>query len=86
MHSFTPGITGKVEMVYEGEQKGAEMVARQLVGQAIRNVFDRHYPEIGRELGSGGADDIGPYARVIAWFADGNAIELSGSAGEDVID
>ena len=77
LQMLLPAITGKVEMVYEGEQKGAEMVARQLVGQAIRNVFDRHYPEVGREVGSGGEDDVGPYAHIVTWFADGNGIELS---------
>jgi len=72
-----PAITGKVELVYEGEQKGAEVVARQLIGQAIRTLFDRHYPEIGRELGSGGEDDVGPYAGIVAWFATGNHLQIS---------
>ena len=39
LQMLLPAITGKVEMVYEGEQKGAEVVARQLVGQAVREVF-----------------------------------------------
>src|SRR5881398_3521838 len=30
-----PAITGKVEMVYEGEQQGAEVVARKLIGTAV---------------------------------------------------
>jgi magnesium chelatase subunit I len=77
LHMLLPAITGKVEMVYEGEQKGAEVVARQLIGQAVRAVFDRHFPEVGREVGSGGEDDFGPYAAIVAWFADGNEVEIS---------
>ena len=72
-----PAITGKVEMVYEGEQQGAEVVARKLIGQAVKKVFDARFPEVGKEAGSGGEDDKGPYARMIRWFADGNAVTVS---------
>ena len=72
-----PAITGKVEMVYEGEQKGAEVVARQLIGQAVRTTFDRHLESPGRELGSGGEDDTGPYASIVQWFAEGHTVERS---------
>ncbi len=77
LHMLLPAITGKVEMVYEGEQQGAEVVARRLVGQAVKKVFDSRFPEIGKEAGSGGEDDRGPYARMIRWFADGNAVTIS---------
>lgn len=76
LHMLLPAITGKVEMVYEGEQQGAEVVARRLIGEALKKVFDRRFPEVGREVGSGGEDDTGPYARIVAWFADGNQITL----------
>lgn len=72
-----PALTGKLEMVYEGEQQGVEVVTRQIIGQAVQRVFDDHFPEVGREVGSGGEDDDGPYAAVVRWFADGNSIELS---------
>jgi magnesium chelatase subunit I len=77
LHMLLPAITGKVEMVYEGEQQGVEVVARQLVGQAVQEVFDRRFPEVGKEVGSGGEDDTGPYAGIVAWFAAGNHVELS---------
>ncbi len=77
LHMLLPAITGKVEMVYEGEQQGAEVVARRLIGQAVKKVFDNRFPEIGKETGSGGEDDKGPYARMIRWFADGNAVTIS---------
>jgi magnesium chelatase subunit I len=72
-----PAITGKVEMVYEGEQQGAEVVARRLIGQAVKKAFDSRFPEVGKELGSGGEDDKGPYAPIVRWFAEGNSVTLS---------
>jgi magnesium chelatase subunit I len=39
-----PAITGKVEMVYEGEQQGAEVVAKKLIGNAVKKVFDAKFP------------------------------------------
>jgi magnesium chelatase subunit I len=77
LHMLLPAITGKVEMVYEGEQQGVEVVARQLVGEAAKATFDRRFPEVGKELGSGGEDDVGPYSEIVAWFADGGEVELS---------
>ncbi|MES1244661.1 MAG: magnesium chelatase [Acidobacteriota bacterium] len=77
LHMLLPAITGKVEMVYEGEQQGAEVVARRLLGQAVRKVFDERFPEVGKELGSGGEDDRGPYVRIVQWFADGNSVTLA---------
>lgn len=77
LHMLLPAITGKVEMVYEGEQQGAEVVARRLVGDAIKKVFLELFPEVGKELGSGGSDDHGPYAGIVAWFAAGGTVDLS---------
>lgn len=39
-----PAITGKVELVYEGEQEGPMIVAQNLVGKAIRNLFLNFFP------------------------------------------
>jgi len=74
---LAPAITGKIEMVYEGEQQGAEVVVRKLIGSAVLKTFQAKFPELGREAGSGGEDDTGPYAAILAWFAEGNSIELS---------
>ncbi len=72
-----PAITGKVEMVYEGEQQGAEVVAMKLIGQAVKKVFERRLPAVGRELGTGGEDDEGPYTGIVQWFAAGGTVNLS---------
>jgi magnesium chelatase subunit I len=43
-----PAITGKVEMVYEGEQQGAEVVARKLIGLATAKLFESKFPPVER--------------------------------------
>src|SRR5437868_5918356 len=43
-----PAITGKVEMVYEGEQQGAEVVARKLIGLAVQKLFESKFPPVER--------------------------------------
>ncbi len=48
-----PAITGKVEMVYEGEQQGAEVVARKLIGQAVSKLFESKFPPVERAGGAG---------------------------------
>ena len=41
-----PAITGKVELVYEGEQEGAAFVAQQLIGAAVKSYFPGVFPRI----------------------------------------
>jgi magnesium chelatase subunit I len=73
LHMLLPAITGKVEMVYEGEQQGAEVVARSLIGAAIKKLFSARFPAPGKE----GEEGSGPYAEILAWFAGGNTVMLS---------
>ncbi len=77
LQMLLPAITGKVEMVYEGEQQGAEVVAKKLVGQAVKRLFESRLPAIDRAVGSGGEDDVGPYAGIVRWFAAGNDVTLT---------
>jgi magnesium chelatase subunit I len=77
LQMLLPAITGKVEMVYEGEQQGAEVVARRLIGQAVKKAFDGRFPEVGKEVGSGSDEDKGPYAAMVRWFAEGNSVTIS---------
>ncbi|HVS33889.1 MAG TPA: AAA family ATPase, partial [Thermoanaerobaculia bacterium] len=51
-----PAITGKVEMVYEGEQQGAEVVARKLIGIAVGKLFETKFPAVER-AGRGAAPE-----------------------------
>jgi magnesium chelatase subunit I len=76
-----PGITGKVELVFEGEQEGPAKVARLLVNKAVREVFTMYFPNPlerprrGAER-AGAAPVADPYAQILKWFGEGNTIEL----------
>ena len=79
-----PGLTGKIELVFEGEQEGSVKVGKALVGKAVREIFKRYFPDPLRkrsrktqEQGTGHqASDDSEYAKVIAWFEAGNRIEV----------
>ena len=43
VYAALPGITGKIELEYEGEMRGADVVVRELVRGAVGKVFDRHF-------------------------------------------
>ena len=77
LHMLLPALTGKVEMVYEGEQEGPEVVARRLLGEAAKRAFAERLPQVDKAAGSGGEDDKGPYAAMLKWFAEGNEVTLS---------
>jgi len=71
--SVVPAITGKVELVYEGEQEGPAIVARNLIGKAIRTRLTFHFPDPEKFRKNKQAS---PFARIIAWFNDGNTLAL----------
>ena len=60
-----PAITGKVELVYEGEQEGAQVVAETLINNAIKTLFPTYFPEI-KKLEKQDAET--PYDDIISWF------------------
>ena len=65
-----PAITGKVELVYEGEQEGARFVAETLIGKAIKSLFPTYFPEI-KKLAK--ATDESPYDDIVSWFFNTNS-------------
>ncbi|HLU50102.1 MAG TPA: magnesium chelatase, partial [Planctomycetota bacterium] len=78
---IVPAITGKVELVYEGEQEGAIRVARHLIGKACAAVFDRYFPDVIKE-GSEPKLENDRYKPVLDWFAKGNRLELSDDSSD----
>ena len=74
-----PAITGKVELVYEGEQEGPYMVAMSLTNAAIQEAFLDYFPNP-EKLKKGQQKD--PYGTLKAWFSDGNSIELLNDCSE----
>src|SRR5439155_20098680 len=43
LYSALPAITGKLELEYEGELKGGDTVAREIIRTAVGKVYDRHF-------------------------------------------
>jgi len=64
-YGIIPAITGKVELVYEGEQEGAEVIAEKLIKKAIKTLFPTFFPEI-KKLEKQDAET--PYDDIISWF------------------
>ena len=74
-----PAITGKVELVYEGEQEGPYAVALHLIGEAMQDVFLTYFPNPDK-LRRGQERD--PYGIVKAWFAGGHSVDLLNDSSE----
>jgi magnesium chelatase subunit I len=68
-----PSVTGKVELVYEGQQEGPGIVAHNLVGKAIRTQFLNYFPDPEKFRKQ---KEKSPYKKITEWFGDGNTIDL----------
>jgi len=73
-----PSITGKIELVYEGEQEGPYQVAHNLMDKAIRSQFSVYFPnpETFKKRKPKDGSDENPYRTVIRWFDAGNLLNL----------
>ena len=73
-----PSITGKIELVYEGEQEGPYQVAVNLVERSIRSQFIQYFPnpETLKKRKSVEKPEENPYKAVLAWFDKGNSLDL----------
>jgi magnesium chelatase subunit I len=82
-----PSITGKIELVYEGEQEGALNVAHRLMSQAIRSLFTQFFPDPQAPKKSKdqrqGKSKPSPYQAIIAWFDKGNEVTVAGSLNDE---
>ena len=80
-----PSITGKIELVYEGEQEGPYQVAVNLLEKAIRTQFIQYFPNpeatkkkksTGKQSQQSRPEDENPYKTIIRWFDSGNHLDL----------
>jgi len=81
LYAAIPAITGKVELVYEGEQEGALKVAHALISKALRTQFERVFPnpeKAKRTKATKGQTEPAPnpYKDIIDWFGRGNKVDL----------
>ena len=89
LHAAVTAITGKVELVYEGEQQGAAIVARKIIGEAVKETFHRWFPDPApeeeeaartrkaEEERPGREQEPSPFQPILAWFSKGNTVETS---------
>ncbi len=71
--SIIPSITGKIELVYEGEQEGADHVAKILIDEAVMTEFEKIFPRVPKLEKEGKKT---AYTDVIEWF-NKNTVQLN---------
>jgi len=72
LYSALSAVTGKIELVYEGEQEGVSKVAKGLLGKAIKQIFLSYFPEPYNAMKKG----QNPYQHVVAWFKNDRKIDI----------
>jgi magnesium chelatase subunit I len=72
VYAALPALTGKIELEYEGELKGADVVARELVRSAIANVFDGYAAQVNLR-------------QLIRWFDEGGVLDLTDTTSAETL-
>lgn len=75
-----PSVTGKIELVYEGELEGPAKVANTLIGKAIKGLFARYFPDPEKAKKSKTAN---PYNGITEWFTEGNTLDIADSLTQE---
>jgi magnesium chelatase subunit I len=63
LYAALPGITGKLELEYEGEMKGADVVVRELIRTAAGKIYDKYFADINTQ-------------QIEQWFNLGGTVKL----------
>jgi len=71
IYAAMPSITGKIELEYEGEQRGAAAVARDLIKTAVGKTFEEYFAHI-------------DCSEIIAWFNEGGSIRVGDTDGAEL--
>ncbi len=72
LYTAMPGITGKIELEYEGEMRGADVVVRELIRTALGTVYDRYFAETNTQL-------------IEQWFNLGGSLKVEDSSSTAAI-
>ncbi len=70
IYTALPGITGKIELEYEGEMRGADTVVNEIIRTAVSRVFDGYFSETNTQ-------------QIEQWFNLGGAVQLSDAVAAD---
>lgn len=73
LYATLPSITGKIELVYEGEQEGETNVSKALIGRAVKAIFLKYFPDPLTSMKKG--EKI--YSDVVNWFKSNPALDIS---------
>jgi magnesium chelatase subunit I len=72
IYAALPSITGKLELEYEGEMRGADTVARELIRMAVAKTYDGYFKDLNMQ-------------QIVQWFELGGEIKLADTAGSQEI-
>ncbi len=64
IYAALPGITGKIELEYEGEMRGADVVIREIIRNSVASIFDQYFAETNTQ-------------QIEQWFNLGGTVQLS---------
>ncbi len=67
IYAAIPAMTGKLELEYEGELKGADVIVRELIRTAVAKTFDRYFADADLQ-------------QIVQWFDLGGEIQITESA------
>jgi magnesium chelatase subunit I len=70
VYAALPAITGKLELEYEGEMKGADTVGRELIRVAVAKTYDDYFNNVNMQ-------------QVVQWFDLGGEMQMADSAGAE---
>ncbi|NGP89969.1 hypothetical protein [Fodinibius halophilus] len=74
VYHIVPALTGKLELVYEGEQEGIINVSKHIIGTAIKKIFTRYFPDPEQQKKK---NTDSAYKPILNWFAEGNTLEIT---------
>ncbi len=64
IYAALPGITGKIELEYEGEMRGADTVIREIIRQSVASIFDQYFKDANTQ-------------QIEQWFNLGGTVQLN---------
>lgn len=73
LYAMIPALTGKLELVYEGEQEGAANVAKHIIGKAVNKTFKGYFPDPQKRSEM---ENENEYQDILNWFAKGNTLDI----------
>jgi magnesium chelatase subunit I len=64
IYTALPGITGKIELEYEGEMRGADTVIREIIRASVAHIFDQYFADTDTQ-------------QIEQWFNLGGTVQLN---------